>query len=151
MSFGFGVQLLLYSDVGWGLLLVLHVYLSLQSLATCWSLKRPKLSSFSTTNSRRSVRVFFKNCSHSFKWWGLLHKGPARVRRFLFLWFKPVARTVSFLLLTDPLPNLRWVPLPFSSSRGLLTLRIQELWLARPARARIVRTPRSQLFFLSHF
>ena len=117
----FFAQSLSCRDVGCCLLQVLHVCLSLQFLAMCWSLKQPKHSFFSTTNSPRSVSVFFKNCSQSFKSWGFLHKEHIKDCLVLPSCFNPVARFVPFPLLRDILLNLAWVPLSFSSWWGLVT------------------------------
>ena len=117
----FFAQSLSCNDVGCCVLQVLHVCLSLQCLATCWSLKQPTHSFFSSTNSHCSFMGFFKNCSQSFKLWGFLHKEHNKDCLVLPSCFNPVARFVPFPPLRDILLNLTWVPLSFSSWWGSVT------------------------------
>ncbi len=116
----FSIQLLLYRGTfGGACCKFLHVCFFFQFLAKCWELKRNQSTVWKTVHTHLS--------------WGLLYKWHTRVCRFLFPWFKPVVRIVSFLWLSFFLPNLRWAPFPFLSLRGLLhfPLRIQNLCLAQ--------------------
>ena len=117
----FFTQSLSCRNVGCYFSQVLHGCLSLQFLAMCWSLKQLKHSFFSSINSRRLVRVFFKNCSQLFKLWGLLHKQHNKDCLLQTFCFNPVAKLVPFPLLCDILLNSTQVPLSFSSWWRLVT------------------------------